>query len=61
MKTKLTKKTKANRNPYSTKRVSTNLGVLPSGNYRARKSVDGVFHSKNFSNKAKAMAWLKSI
>lgn len=52
---------KQKRNTNSTVRVYTNIGVLPSGNYRARKMVNGVPYSKNFTSLKACRNWLKNI
>lgn len=60
-KTATKKTTKTNRNIYSTTSVQENIGVLPSGMYRVRKSVNGVRYSKNFSTLKACRQWLKSL
>jgi hypothetical protein len=56
---KRTVKKKANAS--TTTRISTNIGVMPSGVYRARKAVDGVKYSCNFTNLKEARKWINSL
>jgi hypothetical protein len=55
------KKAKRNKRPDSTTKVSDNIGILPSGIYRARKMINGVAYSQNFSSKAKAKRWISNL
>jgi len=59
MKTKT--KGKSNKRSDSTTKISMNIGVLPSGMYRARKMVNGVNYSQYFTNKRTAQAWINNL
>ena len=61
MKTKTMTKGKRNKRADSTTKISTNIGVLPSGMYRARKMVNGVNYSQYFTNKRIAQAWVNNL
>lgn len=54
-----TKTNKSVSNSQST--VCENLYLLPSGVYRARRQMNGTIYSRNFTNKAKAKAWLNTL
>lgn len=54
-------KTKSNKRPDSTTRIADNIGVLASGVYRARKMVNGIAYSQNFTSKAKAKSWIANL
>jgi hypothetical protein len=48
-------------NPYTTTRVANNVGRMPNGMYRARKTVNGVSYSRNFPKLKDAKAWIASL
>ena len=54
-------KGKSNKRADSTTKVAMNIGILPSGVYRARKMIDGIAYSATFSNKKNAKRWLNSL
>lgn len=58
---KLSRKAKSNKRPDSTTKICDNIGVLPSGVYRARKMINGVAYSQNFTSKAKAKSWISNL
>lgn len=59
--TKKPVKGKMSKRADSTTKVTINIGILPSGVYRARKMVNGVAYSQNFSSKAKAKNWVANL
>lgn len=61
MKTKTATKGKVSKRADSTTKVCDNIGILPSGMYRARKMVNGVAYSCNFTSKKKAKSWISSL
>lgn len=60
-KTNTPAKGKSNKRADSTTRISTNIGILPSGMYRARRTINGVNYSRYFSNKRTAQKWIDSL
>lgn len=55
---KVAKATMKNTSKYS---KSGSVYKTPSGTFRARKSVNGVNYSKNFTRKREAMSYLNSL
>jgi hypothetical protein len=60
-KTNTPAKGKTNKRADSTTKISTNIGILPSGMYRARKMVNGVCYSQYFTNKRTAQKWINTL
>lgn len=48
-------------NSGNSKKVVKNIGVMPNGNYRARKTIDGIPYSKVCETLKTAKTWLKTL
>lgn len=55
-------KAKTKKTSTKSKWITVSKGVqqMPSGNYRARKTVNGTYYQKVFTSKTKAIAYYKS-
>jgi hypothetical protein len=58
---KVARKTTKKVNSGTSKKVAKNIGIMPNGKYRARKTVDGTPRSKVCNSITAAKTWLKNL